>query len=96
LEKKPLKCVQSILNSDILQDGGPLHGWWWWWWIFFLKTTMQSRRGRKEGRKEARGKQQKEGGSERTAHQSCPRTKRAQNIVPCASQYKGQTNQVLR
>jgi hypothetical protein len=26
LEKKALKCVQSILNSDILQEGGPLHG----------------------------------------------------------------------
>ncbi len=30
------------------------------------------------------------------AYQSCPRTKRAQNIVPCANQYKGHTNQVLR
>ncbi len=26
------------------------------------------------------------------AYQSWPTTKRAQNMVPCASQYKGQTN----
>ncbi len=78
LEKKPLKCVQSILNTDILQEGGPLHGWWWWWWcIFFLKTTMQSRRGRKEGRRGKNNRKkgvQKQQRTSRVRGQRGPRT----------------------